>query len=303
MYFNYDAQGTPTGIVYNGTTYYYVTNLQGDIVGIVNQSGNQLVGYSYDAWGNLLSTTGSSANTLGKYNPLRYRGYVFDPETNLYYLSTRYYNPALGRFINADNYPATGQGMLGNNMFAYCNNNPVVHKDTQGTAVETVWDLMSLCASIAEVCVNPGDAWAWVGLVGDVIDVIVPCVGGIGETVRATKALRKADAVVEIAQATDFTADAADVIKTLDRTSGFTKSTASAGRKIHEGYKATADFLQDGKEYRKIKGIRPDYIDFDTKVIYELKPNNPRSIRQGIHQLEKYNRSIGGGYRLRLEVY
>ena len=193
--------------------------------------------------------------------------------------------------------------MLGNNMFAYCNNNPVVHKDTQGTAVETVWDLMSLCASIAEVCVNPGDAWAWVGLVGDVIDVIVPCVGGIGETVRATKALRKADAVVEIAQATDFTADAADVIKTLDRTSGFTKSTASAGRKIHEGYKATADFLQDGKEYRKIKGIRPDYIDFDTKVIYELKPNNPRSIRQGIHQLEKYNRSIGGGYRLRLEVY
>ena len=132
MYFNYDAQGTPTGIVYNGTTYYYVTNLQGDIVGIVNQSGNQLVGYSYDAWGNLLSTTGSSANTLGKYNPLRYRGYVYDQETNLYYLSTRYYNPNLGRFLNADGFTATGQGLLGNNMFAYCSNNPVILSDSTG---------------------------------------------------------------------------------------------------------------------------------------------------------------------------
>ena len=80
MYFNYDASGVPVSIVYNGTTYYYVTNLQGDIVGIVNQSGNQIVGYTYDAWGNILTTTGSSANTLGKYNPLRYRGYVYDPE-------------------------------------------------------------------------------------------------------------------------------------------------------------------------------------------------------------------------------
>jgi len=188
-------------------------------------------------------------------------------------------------------------------MFAYCNNSPVIHKDSQGTAVETVWDLISLGVSIAEVCVNPGDVWAWIGLAGDVIDVIVPCVGGIGETVRAAKSLSKATDVVEIAKATDFTEDAVDVIKTLDRTSGFTKSTANAGRKIHDGYKATAEFVQDGKEYRKIKGIRPDYIDFDAKVIYELKPNNPRAIRQGVHQLQKYNRSIGGGYRLRLEVY
>ena len=96
---------------------------------------------------------------------------------------------------------------------------------------------------------------------------------------------------------------AADVIQTLDRSSGFTKSTASAGRKIHDGYKATSEFIKDGKEYRKIKGIRPDYIDLDAKVIYELKPNNPRAIRQGVHQLQKYNRSVGGGYRLRLEVY
>ena len=120
-------------------------------------------------------------------------------EYGLYYLQSRYYNPETGRFLNADNYPATGQGLIGNNMFAYCNNNPVIHKDSQGTAVETVWDLISLGVSIAEVCINPGDVWAWIGLAGDVIDVIVPCVGGIGETVRAAKSLKKADTVVEIA--------------------------------------------------------------------------------------------------------
>lgn len=188
-------------------------------------------------------------------------------------------------------------------MFAYCNNNPVIHKDSQGTAVETVWDLISLGVSIAEVCVNPGDVWAWIGLAGDVIDVIVPCVGGLGETVRAAKSLKKADTVIEIAKATDFTDEAAELVKSLDRSSGFTKSNLKDGFNIHTGYKATPDFLKAGKETRKYTGIRPDYIDTKAKVIYELKPNNPRAIRQGVHQLQKYNRAIGGGYRLRLEVY
>ena len=193
--------------------------------------------------------------------------------------------------------------MLGNNVFSYCKNNPIILCDTEGTAVETVWDIVSLCLSLAEVCANPTDVWAWAGLAGDVVDVIIPCVGGLGEATRAAKALNKADNVVEIAKATDFTDEAAKAIKALDRSSGYTKSTRSAGQQIHKGYKATEEFIQKGKEYRKVKGIRPDYIDFDAKIIYELKPNNPRSIRQGVHQLQKYNRSIGGGYRLRLEVY
>ncbi len=64
---------------------------------------------------------------------MRYRGYVFDQETGLYYLQSRYYNPEVGRFINADAYTSTGQGMLGNNMFAYCNNNPVNRQDPSGS--------------------------------------------------------------------------------------------------------------------------------------------------------------------------
>ena len=70
--------------------------------------------------------------SLAELNPLRYRGYVYDQETGLYYLQSRYYNPEMGRFISADNYPATGQGFVGNNMFAYCGNNPVLYYDPSG---------------------------------------------------------------------------------------------------------------------------------------------------------------------------
>ena len=132
LYFAYDATGTPMSVTYNGTNYYYVTNIQGDITAILNTSGTAVVQYTYDAWGNILTTTGSMASTLGETNPLRYRGYVYDRETRLYYLQSRYYDPTIGRFLNADNYPTTGQGLTGNNMFAYCGNNPVSREDTGG---------------------------------------------------------------------------------------------------------------------------------------------------------------------------
>ena len=132
LYFAYDASGTPMSVTYNGTNYYYATNVQGDVTAILNTSGTAVVQYTYDAWGKILTTTGSMASTLGAHNPLRYRGYVYDTESTLYYLQSRYYNPAMGRFITGDDYPATGQGLTGNNMFAYCGNNPVLRKDESG---------------------------------------------------------------------------------------------------------------------------------------------------------------------------
>lgn len=134
LYFTYDANGAPMTVKYNGTLYYYVTNLQGDVIAILDSSGNSVVEYSYDAWGNVLSVSGSQASTIGEDNPLRYRGYVYDKETKLYYLESRYYNPTLGRFINADAYAATGQGFIGNNMFVYCLNNPVNLMDESGNS-------------------------------------------------------------------------------------------------------------------------------------------------------------------------
>ena len=132
--FGYDANGAPQYVIYGGHRYFYLTNLQGDVTAIITVGGTTVVKYTYDAWGNILTVTGGMANTLGKANPLRYRGYIYDEETRLYYLQSRYYDPELGRFINADD-----PGYLGAdgtppsyNFFAYCGNNPVMGYDPTG---------------------------------------------------------------------------------------------------------------------------------------------------------------------------
>ena len=102
------------------------------MVGLVDKNGNTVVSYTYDSWGKPLSTTGSLASTLGADQPFRYRGYIYDNETGWYYLKSRYYNPTVGRFISADIYLSTGQGVLGHNSYAYCNNNPVNLVDDEG---------------------------------------------------------------------------------------------------------------------------------------------------------------------------
>ena len=109
-----------------------MTNLQGDVTAIIDGSGNTIVSYYYDAWGNPVNSAGSTFTAIGALNPLRYRSYVYDHDTGLYYLQSRYYNPKTGRFINADALASTGQGELGNNMFAYCGNNPVSRVDDSG---------------------------------------------------------------------------------------------------------------------------------------------------------------------------
>jgi RHS repeat-associated protein len=121
-----------------------VTNLQGDVISVIDAWGAEQGSYEYDPYGNILSCTGWAAT----FNPLRYRGYYYDTETELYYLQSRYYDPSLGRFLNADVYASTGQGLLGNNMFAYCRNNPVSRKDISGRtdvaiADDPVKDLMN----------------------------------------------------------------------------------------------------------------------------------------------------------------
>ena len=130
--FSYDANGDVVSVNYNGTEYFYLRNGQNDIVGLMDGSGNRVVEYTYDAWGKLISTTGTLATSLGADNPFRYRGYYYDTETGLYYLMTRYYDPEVCRFISADVYMSTGQGVLGGNMWAYCGNSPIVRYEIQG---------------------------------------------------------------------------------------------------------------------------------------------------------------------------
>lgn len=135
--FLYDQNGRPymlnlTTAVSNQqpvtVAYYYILNLQGDVLYLVDGSGEPVASYTYDPYGTILSASGS----LASINPLRYRGYYFDDEIGFYYLQSRYYDPALCRFINADSYVNTAQGFLGYNMFAYCANDPVGRSDPAG---------------------------------------------------------------------------------------------------------------------------------------------------------------------------
>ena len=122
----------PYSLIYNNgtatTTYYYVTNLQGDVMYLVDANGVQVAAYDYDPYGRIITATGAMAEI----NPLRYRGYYYDSETGFYYLQSRYYDPEICRFINADSYACTGRGLIGCNMFAYCNNTPVNYIDIDG---------------------------------------------------------------------------------------------------------------------------------------------------------------------------
>ena len=139
MDFVYDESGRPLALLYsaNGTdftTYYYILNLQGDVVKLIGTDGSIAASYTYDAWGNILSSSG----TMAEKNPLRYRGYYYDSETGYYYLQSRYYDPTTRRFLNADSFASTGQGFVGTNTFVYCNNNPITFYDPAGHSSQSV---------------------------------------------------------------------------------------------------------------------------------------------------------------------
>ena len=132
LLFYYDSDGSATSFSYNGTMYFYVKNLQGDVVRIIDLSGTEVASYVYDAWGNIKDTKG--VPTIREINPIRYRGYVYDTETSLYYLQSRYYDPFTGRFLNADAYYDTCNSVLSTNMFAYCESDPINYIDPYGYA-------------------------------------------------------------------------------------------------------------------------------------------------------------------------
>ena len=148
--FIYDDSNQPLAMKYNGTLYYYILNAQGDVVRIIDGSRNVVASYSYDPWGKIISSSGA----LAEVNPLRYRGYYYDSETGFYYVSSRYYDPEIGRWINADNQIAgIGGEVLGYNLFAYCMNNPVNMSDPSGYWPKWTTKLVAAVAVVAVVAV------------------------------------------------------------------------------------------------------------------------------------------------------
>ncbi len=152
--FFYDHTGV-AGMKYNGTTYIYRKDVQGNIIALLDSNGRIVVKYAYDAWGNyaakaldrvdgkvqfnnadpdtVFNADYEKYKQLANINPFRYRGYYYDTETELYFLKTRYYDPEVGRFISPDSIeyldPETINGL---NLYAYCNNNPVSNVDPNG---------------------------------------------------------------------------------------------------------------------------------------------------------------------------
>ena len=145
MHFFYDTQSRPAKVSFNGNMYTYIYNLQGDIVGILDNIGTLVVEYKYDAWGKLLSVTGNMAAAFGKRNPFRYRGYIYDEESELYNLRSRLYSPVRSRFISSDN--VLVQTACFKNLFAYCDNRCVIHYDPSGhsflSAISNAWNAAS----------------------------------------------------------------------------------------------------------------------------------------------------------------
>ena len=117
--------------------YYYLYNSQNDVIGLIDSDGKQVVNYSYDAWGKQTGLTDTSGENIGKLNPFRYRAYCYDDDTKLYVTASRYYDPEVGRFVNADRikFAATlGRYYVNRqNLYQYCFNNPIMLNDKFGS--------------------------------------------------------------------------------------------------------------------------------------------------------------------------
>ena len=264
--FSYDASGKVVAVNYNGNYYYYLRNAQNDIVKLIDKTGATVVEYRYDSWGKLLSTSGSLASTLGKNNPFRYRGYVYDEETGFYYLQSRYYNPEVGRFISSDVLLSTGQGVLGHNAYAYCGNNPVMGYDPYGT-----FDWSSF---------GKGAGWLAIGITAICVGVSVltcgvaaPAMMAVAAVTVTAGALTAVNGVSELGEAAtghNFVRD--DVFrgneKAYDVYSNTTAAVAEIGTAICGGW--TAKNAPRIKAYNNIQNY--NYTDTISDVTHMSRP-------------------------------
>ena len=156
LQYYYDGTGA-VGLSCNGNLYAFRKDLVGNIIAVLDSNANVVVHYEYDAWGNhkVLDANGieiADSTHIGNINPFRYRGYFYDTETGLYYLKSRYYDPQTGRFINMDGVEYADPSFLnGLNLYAYCNNNPVMYVDPNGTFF--AWISRNIASSIAAAAI------------------------------------------------------------------------------------------------------------------------------------------------------
>ncbi len=191
--FLYDENGRLYGFVKDEKKYFYIKDITGTILGIADESGAIVGKYEYSAYGKCTIT--QNVNNIATINPFRFKCYYYDEESGMYYCHTRYFVPEWGRWLNADN-PNFLQfdNINGLNLFAYCNNNPVMYSDPSGLVWDTVLDLFFIFWDIYELCANDGyKKWEnWLALVVDVTFAVIPfATGGGSQIVKISKATDK----------------------------------------------------------------------------------------------------------------
>ena len=182
----------------NGSTitdYYFVCNWRGDVIRIYDGAGAVVANYNYDAWGNVISVTDANgaaitdSTHIANVNPLRYRGYYYDSETGFYYVSSRYYDPEIGRWINADSsdtLTANFENFAQYNVFAYCFNNSVNMCDLDGSWAFAIAGGGYLATAGTIGVANAWNPVGWV-IVGTVAIATVTMVGVIVYTSTVRK--------------------------------------------------------------------------------------------------------------------
>ena len=212
----FDNEDSVCGIVYNGEPFYFVKNLQGDIIAITDKDGEIVARYTYDAWGVCTVDTTSTNITIANLNPYRYRGYYYDSEIGMYYLQSRYYDPNVGRFINGDE--AAVMALMDNsicdNLFTYCCNNPILLYDRSGFAIETVFDVVSAIWSLIDLISKP--SWLNLGFfLWDLASIIVPFLPGSYVAKGGKIVVKVASKIDDFADGTKFLTNSYKKLKKL----------------------------------------------------------------------------------------
>lgn len=208
QYYLYDGDGQPFAISYKGSDYYYIRDNLRTITGLVDANGAAVVNYRYDSWGRMLDITGSMAETLGKDNPYRYKGYCYDEETGMYYLKSRYYAPEICRFISADDISAmldSPMSLWDKNLYVYCDNDPVNKKDDDGEIADFV--AMGIIGAVANVSISfitakmLGQDYGWQNVLEDSISGALCAIPAISMISNSEKYLKRAGQIIMVGKA------------------------------------------------------------------------------------------------------
>lgn len=299
------------------TNYYFAKNLQGDVIALYRSDynystssyyGTLVATYEYDPWGKpigiynaggiLISET---AANVAAYNPFRYRGYRYDADTGFYYLQSRYYDPAICRFINADAYNDTGNGILGYNMFAYCLNNPTMYADNGGTwpSLSQVFAAVAVAAATVAVvaaCVATAGAAApaLLTVAGTVINTTAVAGAAAAVASEAAVVAGAAFTAAAVAKKTEqlkssytvyFLQDDAGTIQYVGRVkdSGFKKRMA-----YHEATRGlTVKYAYHGLTYAEARGLE----EIGMVECHTINKSNPENNQ--IHGISGKNKNAG----------